>query len=267
MDLSAKFDSQYIMLPFDMLDNPQFMRFVGSTAFGVYLILRRYIWRSEKREHRAGLHDLYARGYLTSSISVPALAEKTGVTDRSIREATARLVQMGIVQTRMTGRENIYVLGEWVDISQEKDGRARKEWFYVERVFATKQMDLAEADVPGEGRAEENFLPDMQVSGRQEDSCLSDRKGTTPTNREENRERVNAADKQRKDTDHVRYLVDEILKVCGDEKSRAYYTRLAGQLPDHLIFRALSEIRQDPVIRNRGAVLVTKLKAAIPAQA
>jgi len=76
----------------------------------------------------------------------------------------------------------------------------------------------------------------------------------------QNTEGVNAFERQRKDPEHVRYVVDEILKVCGDEKSRAYYTRLA-RLPDHLIFRALSEIRQDPAIRNRGAVFTTKVKS------
>lgn len=266
MDVSQRFNSQYVMISFDMLDCPQFMRFVGSTTFSVYLILRRYIWRSEQRQHRAGLHDLYAQGYLTASISVPALAEKTGVTDRSIREATARLEQMGIVQSRMTGRENIYVLGEWVDISQEKDGHARKEWFYAERVFATRRMDLPVADVPAEGRAEENFLPDVQVRGRQENVRLPDRQVASATNKEENRESVNALQTQTKDPEHVRYLVDEILAVCGDEKSRAYYTKLANRLPDDLIFRSLAEIRQDSAIRNKGAVLVSKLRSAYASQ-
>jgi hypothetical protein len=41
------------------------------------------------------------------------------------------------------------------------------------------------------------------------------------------------------------------------------YARLAARLPDHLIFRALSEIRQDPGIRNRGAVLVAKLRSVL----
>ena len=257
MDVNAHFNSQFVMLDFELLDNREFMQFVGSTTFSVYLILRRYVWRSEEREHRAGLHNLYARGYLTCSISVPTLAEKTGVTDRSIREATARLEQMGIVQSRMTGREKIYVLGEWMDISKEKDGSARKEWFYLERIFATKQNELSDVDLPGEGRAEENFLSEVQASGRQEDVRLPDRKEIAATNREENKESVNALGK--KDPEHVRYLVGEILDVCGDEKSRRFYTWLASRLPDDLIFRSLAEIRQDSAIRNKGAVLTAKL--------
>ena len=37
MDVSAHFNSQFVMIDFELLDNPEFMRFVGSTAFSVYL--------------------------------------------------------------------------------------------------------------------------------------------------------------------------------------------------------------------------------------
>ena len=246
MDVSARFNSQFVMIDFELLDNQRFMRFVGSTAFGVYLILRRYVWRSETREHSAELHSFYAQGLLTSCVSVAALAEKIGVSTRSIKEATTRLEQTGIVMSRMTGREKVYILGEWVDISEKKDGSVRKEWFYLERVFA--------------GRGAENFTSDVQEKGRGEASRPPEVQKAAPINRQENREGVNAFEKQHKEPDHVRYVVDEILKVCGDEQSRGYYTRLASKLPDHLIFRALSEIRQDSRIRNRGAVFVTKFR-------
>ena len=123
MDVNAHFNSQFVMIDFELLDNPGFMRFVGSTAFSVYLVLRRYVWRS--------------------SVSVAALAEKIGVSDRSIKEATTRLERLGIVQSRVTGREKVYTLGEWVDISEQKDGSVRKEWFYLERVFAAQSYPTA----------------------------------------------------------------------------------------------------------------------------
>ena len=37
-------------------------------------------------------------------------------------------------------------------------------------------------------------------------------------------------------------------------------TRLTFSSPDAIIFRFLSEIRQDATIRNRGAVFTTKVK-------
>jgi len=245
MDVNAHFNSQFVMIDFELLDTPEFMHFVGSTAFSVYLLLRRYVWRSEEREHSAGLHELYAHGLLTCSISVASLAEKAGVSERSVKEATSRLEDMGIVQSKATGREKVYVLGEWVDISEEKDGSVRKEWFYLERVFAT--------------RGEEIFTSEVQRSGRGEEAFPAEVREPAPSNTEQNTRSVNALHRQQKDPAHVRYLVDEILKVCGDEHSRAFYTRLASRLPDHMIFRSLSEIRQDPTIRNRGAVLTSKL--------
>ena len=246
MDVNAHFNSQFVMVDFELLDSREFMRFVGSTAFSVYLLLRRHVWRSQEREHSAGLHELYAHGLLTCSVSVATLAEKLDASIRSVKEATTRLEHLGIVMSRVTGREKIYTLGEWVDISEKKDGSVRKEWFYLERVFAARSAEICTSEVQGV-RGAENRTTAVQEAA--------------PTNREENTEGVNAVEKQRKDPEHVRYLVDEILRVCGDEHSRACYTRLAGQLPDHLIFQALAEIRQDSAIRNRGAVLVAKLGA------
>lgn len=249
MDVSARFNSQWVMIDFELLDNPEFMRFVGTTAFGVYLILRRYVWRSQDREHAAGLHLMFARGLLACSVSVAIIAQRIGVSERSIKEATTRLEDMGVVQSKMTGREKVYILGEWVDISEKKDGAVRKEWFYLERVFPTRGAEI--------------FPSEVQKSVSGEENCTPEVRPTSPTNREENKEGVNAVEKERKDPEHVRYVVDEILKVCGDENSRTYYTRLASRLPDHLIFRSLAEIRQDSAIRNRGAVLVSKLRAAL----
>jgi len=218
----------------------------------VYLVLRRYVWRSEEREHSAGLHLLYGQGLLTCSVSIATLAEKIGVTGRWIKDATTRLESLEIVTSRVTGREKVYLLGEWIDISEKKDGSVRKEWFYLERVFAS--------------RGEENFTSDGKRPDRGEESFTTEVQEPAPAyiNREENRESVNALGK--KDPEHVRYLVEQILDVCGDEKSRAYYTRLASRLPDDLIFRSLAEIRQDSAIRNKGAVLVSKLRSVLAEQ-
>jgi hypothetical protein len=179
---------------------------------------------------------------------VATLAEKLDASIRSVKEATTRLEHLGIVMSRVTGREKIYTLGEWVDISEQKDGSVRKEWFYLERAFAARSAEICTSEVQ-RVRGAENRTTAVQEAA--------------PTNREENTEGVNALGIERKDPDHVRYVAEEILKVCGDEKSRAYYARLAARLPDHLIFRVLSEIRQDPGIRNRGAVLVAKLRSVL----
>ena len=63
-----------------------------------------------------------------------------------------------------------------------------------------------------------------------------------------------------KDEAHLRYLVEEILKVCRDGKSARFYGQVAAALPDGVIFQFLSEIRQDETIDNRGAVFTAKVK-------
>ena len=76
-----------------------------------------------------------------------------------------------------------------------------------------------------------------------------------------NTQRYNAGGKTKgKAEAHLTYLVEEILKVCSDVKSARFYGQVAVALPDEVIFRFLSEIRQDETIRNRGAVFTTKVK-------
>ena len=63
-----------------------------------------------------------------------------------------------------------------------------------------------------------------------------------------------------KDPAQIQYLVEKILEVCKDTKSARFYSKVARALPDDMIFRFLSEIKQDPKIKNRGAVFTSKVK-------
>ena len=73
---------------------------------------------------------------------------------------------------------------------------------------------------------------------------------------------VNAGEETgQKHPSHVTYVVEEILKVCRDRRSAAFYRQVARRFDDSVIFRLLSEIRQDSSIRNRGAVFATKVRA------
>jgi len=63
-----------------------------------------------------------------------------------------------------------------------------------------------------------------------------------------------------KDPAHIQYLVEKILEVCRDMKSARFYSKVARVLPDEMIFRFLSEIKQDDKIKNRGAVFTSKVK-------
>ena len=65
---------------------------------------------------------------------------------------------------------------------------------------------------------------------------------------------------QQKDPAHVAYLVGEILATCRDAQSKGFYAKVAQVLPDEMLFQFLAEVRQDPSIRNRGAVFTAKVK-------
>ena len=67
----------------------------------------------------------------------------------------------------------------------------------------------------------------------------------------------------RKHPARIAYLVAQIPGTCGDVHSTCFYAKVARVLPDGEIFRFLSEIRQDPTIRNRGAVFTAKVQAYV----
>jgi DNA-binding transcriptional regulator YhcF (GntR family) len=60
------------------------------------------------------------------------------------------------------------------------------------------------------------------------------------------------------------YLAGEIVKICGDEKSLGFYRKVADKCPDHLIFQALSVVketaRQGRIRASRGALFVDLIK-------
>jgi hypothetical protein len=62
----------------------------------------------------------------------------------------------------------------------------------------------------------------------------------------------------------IEALVEEILRVTGDEESRAFYQRVARLCPTDLLYRVLSEVKDEwrrGLIRTtKGAVFTDKLK-------
>lgn len=62
----------------------------------------------------------------------------------------------------------------------------------------------------------------------------------------------------------VRALVEDMLRVLRDEKSRVFYTKIAKLCPQDMIHRALSETKQDysdtSIRKSRGAIFTEKIK-------
>src|SRR5690348_1728738 len=136
--MNSNFNRQFVLIDFALIDDPGFLAFVSAAEFGTYLILRRFIWRGgEDKPHFLNLHHLYEdKKLLVCSISNEKIAALRNLHDVTrISKHLTKLEAYGVLKRMRTGRQNIYVLGEWYDYSESKDGSRRLEWFYVEQKF------------------------------------------------------------------------------------------------------------------------------------
>jgi hypothetical protein len=63
--MNINVNRQFILLDFELIDDPKFLEFVSASEFGTYLILRRFIWRGgENKPHFLNLHTLYENNKL-----------------------------------------------------------------------------------------------------------------------------------------------------------------------------------------------------------
>jgi hypothetical protein len=146
--MNINVNRQFVLLDFELIDDPSFLDFVSAAEFGTYLILRRFIWRGgDNKPHFLNLHNLYEKNkLLVSSISNEKLASLLKLNDLTrVSKQLTKLEKYGVIKRIRTGRQNIYVLGEWYDYSEGKDGSKRLEWFYLEQKFGvSKKADLAQ---------------------------------------------------------------------------------------------------------------------------
>lgn len=138
--MNSHFNRQFILIDFRLLDDRDFLTFLGSSEFATYLVLRRNVWRSEKR-HYMGLEQLYTEERrLCCSLTHAGIGEVTGVALDNISRHLSALERKGVIRRWRTGRQNIYVLGEWIDV--KGDGSFKVEWFYMEGAFGVSKSDL-----------------------------------------------------------------------------------------------------------------------------
>ena len=128
---TERFNRQFIMLDFEDLDNPEFMAFVRSPEFSTYLVMRRYVWRSDI-PHSLQLHEYYAQGLLACALNREKLAESLGgVSARQVTRDINALVKRGIVKAVGTGRGNIFILGKW---GRDPEEDVYYEYFFLDRL-------------------------------------------------------------------------------------------------------------------------------------
>jgi len=80
----------------------------------------------------------------------------------------------------------------------------------------------------------------------------------------EGKERVRPESREEKDLFEIQALVEDILELTGDEKSRLFYTKVAWRCPSNAIYRILSEVKDDwlrgKVRKSKGALFTDKIK-------
>jgi len=246
MPMNINVNRQFILLDFELIDDPRFLDFVSAAEFGTYLILRRFIWRGgENKPHFLNLHHLYENDkLLVCSISNDKIASLLHLHDLTrVSKQLTKLERYGVVKRIRTGRQNIYVLGEWYDYSEAQDGSKRLEWFYLEQKFGVSTSDLAQ-------KAKSELHPQTGQTWPKEPNI----------NIEENREKntvngvVKGVEKSRlpklpdlgdppEKTEYIARNV--ILKALGDEKSVKFYKLVAAKIPEGVIRETLAEVRAD----------------------
>lgn len=194
---TERFNRQFILVDFEDLDNPEFMEFVRSPEFSTYLLLRRYVWRSDK-PHGLGLHEYYAQGHLASSLSRERIAESLGgVTPRTVTKDINALIQRGVIKSITTGRGNIFILGKWA--VDEEEG-VYYEYFFLDRLQVRLEENFQaeeKSNLPGRklpGREEKDFQTGKnpgnpggrKLPGSMEENARPEGKEASSNNIEEN---------------------------------------------------------------------------------
>jgi hypothetical protein len=258
--MNINVNRQFILLDFELIDDPKFLEFVSASEFGTYLILRRFIWRGgENKPHFLNLHNLYENDkLLVCSISNDKIASLLHLHDLTrVSKQLTKLERYGVVKRIRTGRQNIYVLGEWYDYSEAQDGSKRLEWFYLEQKFGVSTSDLAH-------KAKSELHPQTGQTWPKEPDI----------NIEENREKntVNGVVKKGEKSalqsiadlddppEKAAYIAKNvILQTLGDKKSLRFYELVAAKIPEQVIREVLSEVRADGA-RNPARLFTYKIQ-------
>ena len=277
--MNSTFNRQFMMFDFALLDDPNFLEFVKAPVYATYLLQRRHIWRGgQRRVGNLDLCHLYEeQRLLPSLVDHHQIAAQLRLKDPTrISKHVSELEQIGVLKRIRTGRQNVYVLGEWLDISEEQDGSKRVEWFYLDRKFG-KKSDLAWhakselVKTPNQSwrrGPSQSWRGEPNRNKNKEDKYINNNT-TVNVNGFENADlqktpnQPQPADtkqlastngfellKQLPDlqlhSDEVDYIAKEIiLKEYQDDRSLPAYRLIAAKVPQPIISTAISEIRVD----------------------
>ena len=237
MSVDSNYNSQFIQIDFKLLDDPRFLQFVNRAEFATYLILRRHIWRGGP--HRLGLHKLYAdEQKLASSVGAKTIASRLGLKDITrVSKHLTLLEKDGVITRIRTGRESIFVLGEW---HRPRGWDVSKEFYYLENRFGQatygRKSDLAQ-----------KAKSDLQRAATQ--TWLKKPSSNKEENEEESKTVSNSPVRYLPDldlaTEQREFIAGEILDQLGDSHSLKFYTLVAAKVPEAIIREVLAQIKVD----------------------
>ncbi|KKL25061.1 hypothetical protein LCGC14_2409100 [marine sediment metagenome] len=205
--------------------------------------------------HYMGLEQLYEREKkLACSLTREKIAGVTGIALDNISRHLSALQARGLIERQRTGRQSVFVLGEWLDV--KGDGSYRLEWFYLEGLYGITKDDLTQSVRSDLTKSSDQTRP--SASGQT-------RRKASDNNRKENRQEktVNGVFQQLSDLDQPQartdYVAQSILEELGDTRSSPFYRLVAAKVPEGVIRDALAEIRQDGA-ENPAALFTYKIK-------
>jgi hypothetical protein len=244
--MNINVNRQFILLDFELIDDPRFLEFVSAAEFGTYLTLRRYIWRGgENKPHFLNLHNLYEHDkLLVCSISNEKIASLLQLHDLTrVSKQLTKLENYGVVKRIRTGRQNIYVLGKWYDYSEVQDSSKRLEWFYLEQKFGVSKSDLAQ-------KAKSELHPHTgQTWPKEPNINIEENRENNTVNRVVKGGIEKSVVQQLPDLgeppEKTEYVTKLILEALGDKRSARFYQLVAAKIPEQVIRETLSEVRAD----------------------
>ena len=282
--MNINFNRQFLLTDFRLLDNRDFIRFVKSREYATYIVLRRNVWRSPE-PHYMGLHELYSeRRLLASSLIRKEIANALLIEDESeVSRMLTSLEKKGIIKRVRTGRQSIYILGEWIDVL--RDGSYRGvEWFYIDGVFGISKEDIEKgvnidggkgthqtwgntphqhrtSTIGGKSPSQSSAPTPLQRRAKSPHNNITDNRDENTVNGHkrakesgESSQLASATIKQLQDQslprEKVEYIAREVAQRLGDKKSLDFFRLVAAKIPEAVIWQNLSELEHDGVVDN-----------------
>lgn len=273
--MNENYNRQFLQIDFASIEEPEFFRFLQKAEFGAYLILRRYVWRSAK-PHQLGLHGYYwDKQLLVAAVENDVIARKMGLRDVTrVSKYHKSLEDFGVIQRLRTGRANIFILGEWIDISEGKDKSKRMEWFYFDRKFGGQHPHPEGGDGDNgssEAGREEAYNSDLAHSAKSDlqktpnqnpatwlktpnqtwlnepNHPLIDKQIDNKTVNGSQKNPIKALPPINQPEEKTAYIAEQILSRLGvkDTHSKHFHFLVASRIPENIINAHISEVIAD----------------------